>query len=252
MAARRADLVPGWYGKMPCLGDFASRRLGTEFIERWDAWLQGSLAASREALGESWLELFLNSPMWRFVLTPGICGENAWAGLLVPSVDKVGRYFPLTFALELAGKDATISAVFAAQAWFRALEQVGLAALDALFSPEQLEAALQENPFTVDTRAPDSSSGEALLAWARGGERSPYSLQVADPASLTAVVDASARALLSAALAGRSFWWSVAAEEGATELHCARGLPPESYFEVLLRGADAAQAMNVDVQVLQI
>jgi type VI secretion system protein ImpM len=252
MEERGVDLVPGWYGKMPCLGDFASRRLPTEFIEPWDAWLQRSLAASRARLGESWLELFLTSPMWRFALTPGICGANAWAGLLIPSVDKVGRYFPLTFALELADAEADIASIFAAQAWFRALEQVGLAALDALFSPEQLESALQENALRAVTLAADASSVEAMLAWGRDDTATPYSLHLADPASLTAIAEASAHALLTGSVAGRSFWWSVSAEEGATELHCARGLPPETYFEVLLRGADAAQEMNVDVQVLQI
>jgi type VI secretion system protein ImpM len=252
MEERGTDLVPGWYGKMPCLGDFASRRLAADFIEAWDAWLQRSLAASRERLGESWLELFLNSPMWRFALTPGVCGANAWAGLLIPSVDKVGRYFPLTFALELSAARTDIASIFAAQAWFRGLEQVGLAALDAVFSPEQLETALQENAFPADTRAADAGGVETMLTWARDAAAAPYSLQLAEPATLTAIVDASARALLSEAVAGRSFWWSVAAEEGATELHCASGLPPESYFEVLLRGADAAQEINVDVQVLQI
>ena len=28
------DVAPGWYGKLPTLGDFASRRLDPEFIEQ--------------------------------------------------------------------------------------------------------------------------------------------------------------------------------------------------------------------------
>jgi type VI secretion system protein ImpM len=252
MEERGADLVPGWYGKMPCLGDFASRRLSADFIEPWDAWLQRSLAASRERLGESWLELFLKSPMWRFALTPGVCGVNAWAGLLIPSVDKVGRYFPLTFALELFGAQGDLRSLFAAQSWFSELERVGLAALDAQFSPEQLEAALQENAFPADTRAPDPGCVEAMLAWARDGAAAPYSLQLADPASLAAMADASARTLFTESVAGHSFWWSVAADGAATELHCASSLPPENYFEVLLGGAESGEVPNVEVQLLQI
>jgi hypothetical protein len=39
-AAGAADRAApaGWYGKLACLGDFASRRLSREFIERWDGW----------------------------------------------------------------------------------------------------------------------------------------------------------------------------------------------------------------------
>jgi len=62
---------------MPCLGDFVSRRLPPEFIAAWDTWLQRSVAASRGALGESWTDVFLTSPMWRFVLAPGACGTEA-------------------------------------------------------------------------------------------------------------------------------------------------------------------------------
>ena len=30
--------VPGWYGKLPALGDFASRRLEPGWIAGWDGW----------------------------------------------------------------------------------------------------------------------------------------------------------------------------------------------------------------------
>ena len=47
-------------------------------------------------MGDVWLEAFLEAPVWRFVLPPGLCGARAAIGLIMPSVDKVGRYFPLT------------------------------------------------------------------------------------------------------------------------------------------------------------
>ena len=43
--------LPGFYGKIPLLGDFVSRRLPRHFIEPWDSWLQSAFAASREQLG---------------------------------------------------------------------------------------------------------------------------------------------------------------------------------------------------------
>ena len=70
MTADSIHVIPGWYGKLPSLGDFASRRLEGEFIPAWDAWLQKVLQATRTALGEGWLDSYLTMPIWRFVLLP--------------------------------------------------------------------------------------------------------------------------------------------------------------------------------------
>ncbi len=80
------------------VGDFVSRRLPASFV------LLGRMAASRlclpaeTELGAEWLETYLTSPIWRFALSGGVCGDRACAGIFMPSVDKVGRYFPLTLA----------------------------------------------------------------------------------------------------------------------------------------------------------
>ena len=59
------------------------------------------LAASHAALGDRWLDVYLTSPAWRFVFGPGACGPSPVIGLMAPSVDRVGRYFPLTLVAEL-------------------------------------------------------------------------------------------------------------------------------------------------------
>ena len=94
----------GWYGKLPAQGDFVTRRLPPSFIEPWDAWLNAMLTGSRERLGSAWRDAFLSAPAWRFMLAPGVVGQQGWAGLIVPSVDSVGRYFPLTVASALPSK----------------------------------------------------------------------------------------------------------------------------------------------------
>ena len=47
--------IPGWYGKLPTLGDFASRRLESDFIEPWDLWLGEAMQVHRQSLGEAWV-----------------------------------------------------------------------------------------------------------------------------------------------------------------------------------------------------
>ena len=60
----------GWFGKLPALGDFGSRRLPPPMLARCDAWLSTGLASSRARLGERWLELYLGAPLWRDGVLP--------------------------------------------------------------------------------------------------------------------------------------------------------------------------------------
>jgi type VI secretion system protein ImpM len=117
--SRRA--AAGFFGKLPCRGDFVSRRLPSTFIECWDvsvsAWLAAGLAR-RAARGEV---DFLATQPWRFGLADGVCGEAAWVGVLVPSRDSVGRLYPLVVAAAtdvMPGGWPRVPASF----WFDAVE----------------------------------------------------------------------------------------------------------------------------------
>jgi type VI secretion system protein ImpM len=96
----RNSEVPGWYGKLPGMGDFAQRRLPGRFVSIWDRWLQHGFEHLRGARAD-WAQSYLESHVWFFALGPSVIGPKPWMGLLVPSVDSVGRYFPLTVAIEL-------------------------------------------------------------------------------------------------------------------------------------------------------
>ena len=91
----------GIYGKLPSHGDFLQRRVPPEFLTPWDDWLQAGIAASRTALADQWADTYLTSPVWRFALSASACGRAAVAGLMAPSVDRVGRFFPLTLVWRL-------------------------------------------------------------------------------------------------------------------------------------------------------
>ena len=136
----------GFYGKLPSQGDFVTRRLPWEFTSGWDDWLQQGMHASRAALGERWLALYLSAPVWRFQLGPGVCGPLGWRGVFFASVDRVGRYFPLTlaFASAPAGTRAGVAPALAVdEARWIAAEDAALAGLDPTLPIEELEQALQ-------------------------------------------------------------------------------------------------------------
>lgn len=125
-----STLTPGFYGKLPILGDFISRNLPKDFIEPWDDWLQHSIAVSKQTLGENWLKTYLACPIWRFALTPGLCGKNGWMGVMIPSVDYAGHYFPLTLAVPISEHRHCSSLLSLNNNWYLELEQVALTALE--------------------------------------------------------------------------------------------------------------------------
>lgn len=135
----------GWHGKLPSLGDFATRRLAPAFVDLWDRWLSEGLAAMRDQHTD-WLGAYLASPSWRFLLMPGALpgpsGETAWAGVLMPSVDRVGRYYPFTIAQPLAHVPSADNELDALWRWLSAIDDAAVDALHDDWTAEQLEATL--------------------------------------------------------------------------------------------------------------
>lgn len=145
----------GLFGKLPMLGDFVSRGLGSEDLRRIDTWLaQGMLALQSSA--ENWMQPYLVSPVWQCLIPAGRLCERACAGALMPSVDRVGRYFPLLVTRPLSTQIDGAAIV-------RELADVAVhlpAALHELLPPEVLLERLAQ-PSTRAVAAPD---GERLLA----------------------------------------------------------------------------------------
>jgi len=167
----------GFYGKLPSQGDFVTRRLPWEFTAAWDDWLQQGMHASRTALGERWLELYLSAPVWRFQLAPGVCGPLGWRGVFFASVDRVGRYFPLTLAFASAparaGAGVAPTLALDVAGWIAA-EDAALAGLDPALPIEQLELALQAlaEP-AADTPDPGGDASAGVHFFSAATEDSP-------------------------------------------------------------------------------
>ena len=140
----RHDL-PGWFGKLPGMGDFAQRRLPEQFRTVWDAWLQTGLFDLRNRKPD-WVERYLEGPIWFFILGPQLAGPKPWLGVMLPSVDSAGRYFPLTLATELVDQhdgQCGRSAAWARQ-WWELSAQAALAALELDLDAKRFESALNE------------------------------------------------------------------------------------------------------------
>ena len=95
----------GAFGKMPSAGDFFRLNAPPGFVRAWDGWLQQAMLEGQRALGPAWDDAYMSAPIWRFTLTAGLAGPHKAQGVLMPSVDRVGRRFPLTLmrALDTPG-----------------------------------------------------------------------------------------------------------------------------------------------------
>ena len=133
--------VLGLFGKLPWEGDFIQLGLPGRFVRPWDAWLSNALATSRDTLGAGWADAYLLSPPWHFLIEPGIIGNSGWTGVLVSSIDRVQRYFPLTLALELPGEEADFPRPLDLKPLLAMLET---AALDLIATQQPVEAMLTQ------------------------------------------------------------------------------------------------------------
>lgn len=214
---------PGFFGKVTTHGDFVSRRLPAAPLAVWDAWLQAALQGSREQLGQRWLDTYLTSPIWRFALAPGVCDTNAWAGVLMPSVDRVGRHFPLTIAAAMPGGAAMLDWLAQGKPWYDAVEDLALSSLEEGFVLDDFDMALQGlEPLAESVASPAGFYGAA-------GFRLPLP-------GIDALMEGMPQ-LLGAALHNHSMWWSEGSESVEPCALLCRGLPAPGAFAGMLAGA---------------
>ncbi|CAO3431302.1 type VI secretion system-associated protein TagF [Azospirillum endophyticum] len=160
----------GCFGKLPARGDFLLRGLPRSFADPWHEWLLDGLQASRAALGEAWLDRYLNAPIWRFALEVGVCGPQAAAGVMMPSVDKAGRHFPLTL-VALLDPGSAVDGLEADGAWFEAAEDLALSVLTHTLDVEAFVGSVAA--LSVPQPVPSWGGAEAAAGcrwWTLGGE----------------------------------------------------------------------------------
>lgn len=188
----------GFYGKVPCVGDFVRRDLSQPFVVAWDRWMQNLLVAAREALGERWQACYLRAPIWHFALSPGECGPHAAAGVFMPSVDRVGRQFPLCLAAEIDAPAWT--SYLAIKPFIDTLEDAALAMLEDNATLEQLERALGAlpPPATVQIASAQRTNSATVLCTDGAIEDGLSALATAGAASIwIANLEGRGRVLLS-------------------------------------------------------
>jgi type VI secretion system protein ImpM len=229
----------GLFGKLPSRGDFVRRRTSDAFVDAWDAWLRECLASSREALGERWLDLYLTSPAWRFALSAGACGPAPVIGVMVPSVDRVGRYFPLALVANLPADANLIGAALGLSSFFERAERLMIDTLaidDVDF--ERFDEQVTALAHALDTLVLpprlllDFPTAGAILDDAS----QPWQIQIGSVRDLHLAFEQLLAHRLGTLYLPWSLWWTDGSAAVDPSCLIARGLPTADAYVALLDG----------------
>ena len=246
METNDGQLEFGYFGKLPTRGVCGQQVLPQDFVNPWHKWVQRSMATARESLADEFLTYYLNCPAWKFLLSPGICGLQAVAGLTVPSVDKVGRYFNFTFATILPeGVDVCVYALNNREG-FMALEQLALDILEQDLGRSVIESRTREVTAIFSMSPPHRQKVE------KQADHLMISQDHARPFSDQS--GALLSHLLSQELDDFSVWWYGMEGQTRSQLTVCRGMPSqEAYNKLLTRGEPPAareEEMNIVDQMI--
>ncbi len=169
--------------------------------------------ASKEQLQDAWLDAYLTGPVWRFVLDAGVCGDSCYAGILVPSVDRVGRYFPLTV----------------------------VAPVRAGHCPLDVDAFDEGVANLREPLAAESASESASLMRTLGDSAFPlndvrWHVPLDSAQSLQRAVNVLAYKEMSRGLKPLTLWWTEGSQALGASWLALRGLPEASAFTAMLSG----------------
>jgi type VI secretion system protein ImpM len=228
----------GLYGKLPSHGDFLRRRIADDVVGDWDGWLQSAIAASQRILGERWLDVYLTSPAWRFACDAGACGPLPLAGVIVPSVDRVGRYFPITLMWHVPEPLTPLAVATQCAAWFQASEQhviETLARSEVQF--EEFDARVVALGAELDAmcdaqRVTLEPQDAAEVIEAPG----PWQIPLGDPTRLSEVYAQLLYQRLQVQHAPMMLWWTEGSSRVAPCSLITSGLPGAEHFTAFLDG----------------
>ncbi len=223
--------APGWFGKLSSLGDFAQRRVSTQWVSTCDGWLSASMQAGQDHMRERWIDAYLHAPVLRFGWAPGVIDEQWWFGVLMPSCDNVGRYFPLLIAQSRAQAPEDRIALDHLELWLDHLADAAIHTLsDAGVSIDDFEGLLHDAP-------PWPSAGRGLPLVAQGPPEAEHWSGGVAHLPLFRWLHPLAAAQLTQRLNGHSLWWRVDQAGSQDAIDIVRGLPDGSQFVALIEGS---------------
>ena len=218
----------GVFGKLPAHGDFIQRNLPAGFINIWDEWLQHFVAGTKEQLGDDWLDIYLTSPLWRFTFSEGVIDKNVWTGIMIPSVDRVGRYYPFSIVKKLPEKTNPFEFIQLQSAWYKEMEGFALAALDGEI---QIDDLLEE----LTNSNTDSDSDYSRSGFNLEGDSFQFDMEFEEQ-SLSTVYPLLLDSIMMKQFQSYSLWQTAGSELIGPCFFSSQGLPNVNKMPAMLSG----------------
>lgn len=213
----------GAYGKYPAKRDYIAVKLPRPVLQPLETWLATGMATSRDRLGRHWQEHYMVQPVWNFRLGKSLCGVEC-LGVMAPSVDGVGRTFPLAIlGFAASSAESVIAAGPEADDWLAlACQRLMLALSDE--PPREAEDLVAGLPDPA--RGPVVSEGIEPLGkgyrvpWGEGGQEQAESRIFAEHAAR--------------ASDHRSIWWCSGSAAVCAQTATFDGFPDPDFMVTMM------------------
>jgi type VI secretion system protein ImpM len=144
----------------------------------------------------------------------------------VPSVDSVGRYFPLTIAHPISADNCLFDFLLKHCQWFSQLEEIAIASLQNYLDAEALMQALQLPDELISSTPPNNS----------GAKLSNGLLSHVSTPDLGEVYANLLHQIVTPQTESYSLWWSQGSQRMQPSLLHVKGLPEAQQFAAFLDG----------------
>jgi len=194
-----------------------------DFINLWSDWAQNIIGFLDLERNHGAISQYLGGPCYRFAISKGVCGESAFIGVMVPSVDLHGTPFPFAICARLPEQCNPLSESQRFEDWYMLAEKNLHAAKAADFDATKLTGWLQQLDGVC----------EQLLAQPRenrfispdGGQlaiRRPFDSDAPIVESYQDVLDT----VLTETCFAYSIWWTTGNNSVSSSMLVSQGLPP--------------------------
>jgi len=201
------DINIAIYGKLPAHSDYVMLNFPAAIETALHQWSARMLSETEHALGrELWLQAFLQADPCGCVLQADCPDSASFCGVMIPSVDRVGRYFPLFSGLLIK-------------------RQIDLSSLDKQLLTQAMQAILEEQVMALHGRRQVDSHFDDLLA-------RPVITEFADllgtcpPITINRTDNQTSLDAIK-----QSRWWVFDHPE---QMYTTAGMPPVEYYQSIL------------------
>jgi len=153
--------------------------------------------------------------------------------VIIPSVDRVGRYFPLTIASHITESVKPVALIDECHHWLEQAEEIALSTLDEDFELAHLEERLADLGDPIVSRINKKESPDEVHKEKRF--QGHFSMDPVNSNPLSSF-PAITHFFIEQAFSSYSFWWTSGSEEIKPSFLVCEGLPDRDGFSSLLDG----------------